>query len=442
MIVGAYRRAAGAILTIAVASALALAGSSAAGAVGANEVGVFPTWTMAGSAGSFTGTASFASSTVPSPDITSDSVSVRNPSGESAYLGASTAFGQEFGSTRRQPYLTLRPQSASPAPTPPSLSTPPQSTTTIDFGSQQPVAGWGFALGDIDADWAFIQAYDQNGTLLPTGVLGAQAPGNYCDNASPKPSVCSGTAAPFDVPTWVPGPGTLDRTYAGYAISWAPGTIVGNVNDTSGAYIWFKPDANVRKVTIIYGALAGSPVYQLWVASPAAATTITGTVAIEDAPPGTAVPAGTVADLNNADGTPVLAIDETPVTVPVQPDGTYTFTTEQRPSYQIAIDPPPGYTAPAPVTVVANRATVAAPPVVVVAPPVVTPPPTSPPTTPSPTPTASITPELTLAATGADIAPWGFGAAALVVLGALVLAIPGLNRRRERTRAQAAERIR
>lgn len=426
MIVGAYRRAAGAILTIVAASALALAGSSAAGAVGANEVGVFPSWSTAGASGSYTGTAEFpASAGFPGVTVGSDSTTIKAPSGETAFLGASTAFGQNFGSSRSQPYLYVS-----------SATGQANSTTTLTFNGAPP-PGWGFALGDVDADWVFVQAFaDAAQTApLPIGDLGFQGVGNYCANV-PKPSTCAGSGPFTDQPTWITTPTTIG------GINYVPSTLAGGGSDTAGAYGWFTPSSTIRSLKLTFGVQSGFPIYQLWLASPAPATTITGTVAIEDAPPGTAVPAGTVAVLDNADGTPVLAIDETPVTVPVQPDGTYTFTTEQRPSYQIAIDPPPGYTAPAPMTVVANTATVAVPPVVVVAPPVVTPPPTSPPATPSPTPTASITPDPALAATGMDIAPWGFGAAALVVLGALAFAVTGLKRRSSRMRAGATARIR
>ncbi|GAB3394064.1 hypothetical protein GCM10027568_24010 [Humibacter soli] len=318
---------------------------------------------MSGSPNSFTGTASFTNPTDANATVSTDSVSLTAPSGESAYLGANTAFGQEFGSTRKQPYLTLRPRTGAPAPTPPSTSTPPPSTTTVMFNAA-PTAGWGFAVGDIDADWVFIQPLDASGNPLPTADLGEQGAGNYCENASPKPSACAGATAPYDVPNWVPGPASQTVAYGASSITYTPGTVYGNVNDTAGAYVWFMPSAAVRGIKLLYGALSGSPNYQLWLAQPAPATTITGQIALGGADTSQPVPPGTSVELQSADGTPVQAIDDAPVTVPVNSDGTYEIVTEQRDEYQIAVLPPAGYETPAPIVVPALAAEVTAPEIV------------------------------------------------------------------------------
>lgn len=398
----------------------------AASAVPPGTIGTYPTWNVTGSAGSFSGTANFASPSMPNPTVQTNSSSVSTPSGESAYLGANTGFGQDFGSTRKQPYLTLRANGTGPAPTPPSTTTPAPSLTTIDFGAAGPAPGWGFVLGDIDADWVFVRGYDATGAQLPVSALGMQSTGNYCENASPKPSVCSGTAAPFDVPNWVPGPNNVTVPYGSSSISYAPGTVYGNVSDTSGAYIWFTPTAAVTKITLLYGALNGSPNYQLWLAQPAPMTTITGTVVV----PGGSVPPDTSVQVNDADGTPVEALTGDPLTVPVQPDGSFSIETEQRPDYQLVVVPPAGFDAPPPVIVPATSASVVAPTMTVT--PVAS--------TPTPTPTVSTpsSPEPTdqsgtLADSGSDVAPWLAASAAVMLLGWCLIAsrrrVAGARRR-------------
>jgi hypothetical protein len=341
----------------AIAAGLVFVAALPASATPPGTIGAFPTWEVNGAPTAYTGTASFASPTLPSPIITSDSAQISAASGVSAYLGANTAFGAEFGSTRAQPYVTVRPGSAAPAAAPDSVA---RSTTTIDFGSAAPTTGWGFALGDIDADWAFVQGFDATGTPLPVSDLGERGVGNYCDS-SPKPSTCSGVVAPFDQPHWTDTT-PITVPYATGSMNYSGATAYGNYNDTSGAYVWFTPTSAVRSITITYGALNGSPVYQLWIAQPAPTAVISGTVALDGQAPGSAVPAGTAVQLNSADGTPVTDVDGDPVTVPVDTTtGAYSIEAEQRTAYQLHVIPPSGYAQPADVTVAALSATVAAP---------------------------------------------------------------------------------
>jgi hypothetical protein len=407
-------------------------GAMPASAVPAGTIGAFPTWTTSGTANLFTGAATFTSPSDADATVSTDSVSVTTPSGESAYLGANTAFGQEFGSTRKQPYLTLRPRSGSPAPTPPSTTTPAPSTATVTFDSA-PVAGWGFAVGDIDADWVFIQPLDASGNALPVSELGEQGVGNYCDNASPKPSVCSTATAPFDVPNWVPGPGSQTVTYGTTSITYTPGTVYGNIKDTAGAYAWFMPTTAVRGIRLLYGALSGSPNYQLWLAQPAPTATITGQVALGGADASQPVPPGTNVELQSSDGTPVMAIDDAPVTVPVQPDGTYSIVTEQRDEYQLAVLPPAGFDPPPPIVVPALTANVTAPEIVVV--------PSSPGSSPSTPATPSGSPAVpleVLADSGSSVTGTAWSAGVVSAAGALLLGV-GLVRRRPRSVSQSPD---
>ena len=326
--------------------ALALAGCLAAvpasaQAVAAGEVGVFPTWSVSGSSGAFTATPTFAASAgFPGTTVTSTGSTLAAPSGVTAFLGAGTDFGAEYGSTRSQPYLTLAPAGTG------------NSTTTISFDAAPP-AGWGFALGDIDADWAFIEAFSGPGLTgpLPFTALGFQSAGNYCAT-TPRPGACA--SGPYtDAPVWV----TANETFDG--INYVPGTLRGNSlpgapaagRDTAGAYGWFQPDAAVRSIRITFGIRDGFPTAQLWLASPAPKVIITGTVTTPDPPAGTVAPPGTVVQIEQPNGDPVLGIDDTPLTVPVDPTtGTYTVELEQSDTgYQAVVIVPPGYVQPEPI---------------------------------------------------------------------------------------------
>jgi LPXTG-motif cell wall-anchored protein len=329
------RRAAWGIATTALIVALAIgipASAAAADSAPPGTIGSFPTWAVTPSttAGqTFTGSANFTTAAgFPTTTFTTNSTTTKAPTGESAFLGASTGFGQHFGSTRSQPYLYLSPASGSP------------STTTLTFATPPP-AGWGFALGDIDADFVEITATDSTGIAIPAGtlggLLGAQdttnvPPLNYC-NGTPKPSSCTG-AGPFtDVPEWFPTGTTIGAT------TYVNPVVEGHGTDTSGAYDWFLPTSNLKTLTFTYHVLSGFPIFQLWLAASAPVATITGTVT---PPAGETDPAGTAVALENANGTPVLDIENEPVVDPVSPTGAFTIEAEDA-HYELAFDVPSGF---------------------------------------------------------------------------------------------------
>ena len=302
------------------------------------------------------------------------------------------------------------------------------SVTSLSFDGAPP-AGWGFALGDIDADWAYIEAFSAPdlSAPLPLTALGFQSAGNYC-NASPRPGACANP--PYtDAPVWVTAPESFD------GIDYIPGTLRGNslpgapaaTRDTSGAYAWFQPDASVRSIRITFGIRDGAPTAQLWLASPAPKVVITGTVTTPDAPAGSLAPEGTVVQIQQPDGEPLLDIEDQPLTVPVDPaTGEYTVELEQAEAgYQAAVIVPPGYTAPAPVPLPGlpedPETLTATAPVIVIEPTPATPSPSS--DTPAPAVVPEPTPEL--AASGAEPAAVVGVAAVLMAAGiALVVARP------------------
>ncbi|AZS35463.1 hypothetical protein CVS47_00055 [Microbacterium lemovicicum] len=328
------------VVALAAASVLAIAAATPASALPADELGVFPTWTVSGSAGAYTAAPDFAASAgSPAATLTSTATTVTTASGASAYLNAATAFGAEFGSTRLQPYVTLSAARGGG-----------NSTTFLSFADSPP-AGWGMALGDVDAEWIVVQAWaDAAGTVpLPIADLGFRGAENYC-GSSPRPGTC--TTAPFtDAPVWVTAPEAFD------GIDYVPGTLRGNSlpgapapsRDTSGAYGWFTPSAAVRAITLTLGVRDGAPTSQLWLAAPAPKVTVTGTVALAD---GT-VPEGTAVQIEDAAGTPLLDLQGEPVVVPVDADsGAFTAELEESADgYQAQVLVPEGYAAPPPIAI-------------------------------------------------------------------------------------------
>ncbi|KRC61920.1 hypothetical protein ASE14_14145 [Agromyces sp. Root81] len=395
------------------APAAMLAVGAPAAAVEPDEFGVFASYEMSAATApnTFAGTATFATTADASPiEITTDSTTVKVPTGESAFLGASTGFGQYFGSTRSQPYLYLSP-SAGNAP----------STTTLRFTGAVPPLGWGFAVGDIDADYVTIEPLDAGGAVLPLSTLNAQDTGgtpllNYCANAVPKPSSCVGPGPFTDHPWWLTTAGP-SPTLPG---PFPAGSVVGNGIDTYGSYDWFLPSAEVHGLRLTFTVQSGIPIYQLWLAAVATKATITGTVVLPEAPPGTPVPDGTKAELHNGDGTPVLDIEDQVVTTPVAPDGSFAFETEQRPAddpYQVVLVPPARYEPPAPTTVVADAAEVEVQIELVASP-----------TTPAPTPTA--TPAPALAESGFVGGPWFIVGGVVLLAGLATVVLVALRRQR------------
>jgi hypothetical protein len=174
----------------------------------------------------------------PAAHVSTDSTNPTAPSGASAYLNASTPFGQVFGSSQGEPYALLHLASGRKP-----------STTEVTFDSPPEAGEWGFALGDIDAENVQVEAYGEHGVLLPVSDLGFEGTFNFC-NGRPLPSTCGGRTG-TDQPRW----------------DSASGTLRGNVVDTDGASGWFRPTARVIRVVFTATLNSGIPAYQLWIAA-------------------------------------------------------------------------------------------------------------------------------------------------------------------------------
>lgn len=250
-----------ALLTAALLVALGIA----VPALAATTTGIGTFGPLSGSSTSYATTMQIPATGFPQASVTSTSRSggVGPQSGASMWFGAATDPGAEYGSSQDQPYVNFRPKADTP-------TSPSVTRYTFQRGTPQ---GWGFVLGDVDADKVTISATKADGTAASAADLGFQSVFNMCDT-SPKPSGCSGVVAPFDLPSWDAATRTLD----------------GNATalDTTGAAGWFKPTTSLRTLTFTFSQRAGFPVYQTWFAVKkqdiAGTVTVAGTCSAEDLP--------------------------------------------------------------------------------------------------------------------------------------------------------------
>ncbi|MBD8080049.1 MSCRAMM family protein [Cellulosimicrobium arenosum] len=277
--------------------ALAAVAVPTAGAGAATTAGWADWQPLAGAAGSWTTTMQLPAGGFPAASVTTDSRGgqVGVQSGASSWLGDATPPGAEFGSSRGEPYLNLRPRADN--------ATSP-STTTYTFDRPTPAGGWAFVLGDIDADEAVVIARDETGQLLTGAELGWQGGFNYCA-VTPRPA-CTGSAT--DVAGWDPVTGRVTGNTAGM--------------DTSGSSGWFRPTVPVTSLTVYYSRRTGLPVYQTWFAS--LARDVSGVV-----------------DLVAADGTPIGVVPGATLTL-LGPDRAALATTTSAVDGSYSF---PGYTA-------------------------------------------------------------------------------------------------
>jgi hypothetical protein len=276
----------------------------------AATTGQYAAWTVTGPPGAHTGSAATSIAGFPAVTLTSTAVAGTAPTGAATFLGAATPFGAVFGSSRNRPYLSVGTAAGLVA-----------STTTLTFAEPTAAAGWGFALGDVDADAVEVSATGPGGSAVPVADLGWQDGFNYCAVA-PKPASCIGTGPFTDTPTWD------DIT----------GTLSGQGLDTFGSAGWFEPTASVQTLTFTISRLAGTPTVQIWLA--ALSVPVTGTVA--GVTPAAPLPSpGVVMDLEHSDGSPVT-VGGAPVTAAADSSGDFVLPAVTDGSYVLHLDPPPG----------------------------------------------------------------------------------------------------
>ena len=170
--------------------------------------------------------------TSPSARFTTDGRSFAIPTGASTWLNSATPPGARFGTSRNQSYVQIGTRSGV------------ASTTTMTFDTPTPASGWGFVLGDIDADRIAISAVSSSGTTITNVNAWYRGNFNYCNGVTPNPCTVS-----TDVPSWD-----------------GVNTATGNGRDTDGASLWLAPTQSLSSLTLTFSALSGFPVFQMWLA--------------------------------------------------------------------------------------------------------------------------------------------------------------------------------
>ena len=363
--VGQMRRALAAIVPVSLA-AVALTITTVAPTTRADGTVArgYATPSVSGSSDDWTGSIAPPTSPIgfPSATLTSDARTLSTAS--SATLTGSTPFGAVFGTSSGKTYLTVQNTTG--------LGT---TVTTITFAAPAPAPdgntttnnGWGFALGDIDADEVTLSAKDASGNAISGAALGFQGVFNYVSGQT-------------DVPTW----------------NESTSTLTGSGSDTSGASGWFRPTAPITELTLEFTALSGGPLFQMWIAA-IADRSISGTATT--CVDGAVVPdAGATVTLLDADSNPVIS-GGSAVTATTGADGAFSFTGLMPAAYRVglgdettaadvtsanAIGIELGCTTP-PTTTTSTTTTTIAP-----APTTTTPAPTT--TTPTPAPTTTAAP--------------------------------------------------
>ncbi|QPZ39167.1 carboxypeptidase-like regulatory domain-containing protein [Paramicrobacterium chengjingii] len=279
----------------------------------------YATWGVEGASGSFTGTVGFPEG-FPQATFESDSLASATmvPSGSSTWIPDSTTFGAEFGSSRDKPYISLRP-AANRAGAP--------STTTYSFDTPTPAEGWGFSLGDIDAEIITVTATDATGAPVSAENLNLVEAFNYCGQTG-SPSCVSPPPA-FGVPD-------ISQTATSYTMQNLDCPQAQDECDTAGASAWFMPSVPLASLTVTAEWKSGFPTYQTWFATVTRA--VSGSVVAD------CVQNGPVdVQLLDAEGSVVASTG-------VESDGSFGFPqVAARSDYAVRVDPDsliPGSTSP------------------------------------------------------------------------------------------------
>jgi hypothetical protein len=189
----------------------------------ADGTGVYAAWAVADSRteaiGAFTGTVF--------PQIDAVAVDGSLSVARSATLTGTTPFGEEYGTSRGQTYLTSAITAGKS-----------QGTVTLNFESSPNPLTWSFAVGDVDAENISLSALDLDGNEIDVRSW-KYVPFNYASGET-------------DQPVWD------EETQ----------TIVGNTLDTNGASMWVRPTSDdIASITLTQIRTSGFPQYQLWVAA-------------------------------------------------------------------------------------------------------------------------------------------------------------------------------
>ncbi len=243
------RRFPGVLAAALLVSGLAVLPSAPAAAVNAQL-------TFEGSARAYSGTV-LGPIGFPATTFTSDSAGgnvVGAFNGGATWQPLGTPLADAFSEDRTAPYLGLRPRANNAA-------SPSDTTYVFDGGS--PAAGWGFALGDIEAERLTISATRLDGSAATVDELGFQGGYNTCDFARSSAN-CSSNPPVNPVPTAVPE--VIDPAATELVVADTITCASLSSCDTAGASVAFLPTVPLSTLTVRSTWIVGLPTYQTWFA--------------------------------------------------------------------------------------------------------------------------------------------------------------------------------
>jgi LPXTG-motif cell wall-anchored protein len=237
-------------LSIAVASLVLAMSAVAPGlAVSGSDYGVWSEPVLNSESGSYSGTISFAGTTIPSAtyetvfsDVGSqyNEVEIRDTSEE--WISAGTPFGALFGSNGSSTTNNFLRTGVSVT------SDLASATTTITFESPVPADSLGVVIADLDLDSATISAKSADDSAL-TGdeIVGSANPigFNMCDTDKNIPTICEDVDDPKDLPLVTKNANDV------YLVN-------SEVGEEVGVSAWVRPSAEISTLTIAHIGL-GSP---------------------------------------------------------------------------------------------------------------------------------------------------------------------------------------
>ena len=240
-------------------SGIVLFSMTPAFAAGTSDYGVWSEPTLDAGSGAYTGTVTFAGTTIPGAtystvfSVADDSNRIEVVNSEEEWISEGTAFGAVFGASGTstsnnflklgvagtdEPYIT--------------------STTTISFNTPVAADTLGLVIGDVDIDQVTISAKNvTDADLTADELVGSADPigFNLCNTDVNKPTICDDVTDATDVPVVTKNANDVVLVNS-------------EVGEDVGVSAWFKPSAELTTLTIVHSGAGATSTIRVWLAGP------------------------------------------------------------------------------------------------------------------------------------------------------------------------------
>jgi len=227
----------------AISSVIALSTITPALASVSSNYGVWSEAVVDDATGAFTGTITFAGTTVPGASYSTifnsategNTVTVKDTSEE--WIPEETPFGKEFGSNGNSATNNFY-KTVVGAAEPGAIV----ATTTITFDSPVPADALGIFIGDLDIDSVTVSAKTADGTDLTGDELVGSSTSNgfnLCNVTANAPTICADVTDKTDVPVFTKN--AMDVNFINSA-----------VGEDIGVDGWIRPSAEITTLTVAH----------------------------------------------------------------------------------------------------------------------------------------------------------------------------------------------